>query len=66
MATIKEVIEQLKKYPNQDAELNIIVNVVNEDDEEFDIQYCAFECWQQDVEDADVYDFFIYGKEKEE
>lgn len=66
MATIKEVIEQLKKYPNQNAELNIIVNVVNKIDEEFDIQNCEFECWQQDIEDTDVYDFFIYSKEKED
>lgn len=57
--TVKELIKELEKYENQDAELNIISNLTNVDDEEYDINDCTIELWQQDMYN-DVYDVMIY------
>lgn len=59
--TVKELIKELEKYENQDAELNIISNLTNIDDEEYDINDCTIELWQQDMYN-DVYDVMIYKK----
>lgn len=54
--TVKEMIKELKKYPNQNAELNIKVNVVDADDETLDINECELSFMEQDVKDYDSYD----------
>lgn len=59
--TVKELIKELEKYENQDAELNIISNLTNVDDEEYDINDCTIELWQQDMYN-DIYDVMIYKK----
>jgi hypothetical protein len=56
---IKDFIEELKKYPNQDAELNFIVNTTDSDTDIYDIEDCNVECWGQDKEDVDCYDIFV-------
>ena len=57
--TVKELIKELEKYENQDAELNIISNLTDIDDEEYDINDCTIELMQQDMYN-DVYDVMIY------
>ena len=59
--TVKELIKELEKYENQDAELNIISNLTDIDDEEYDINDCTIELMQQDMYN-DVYDVMIYKK----
>ena len=57
--TVKELIKQLENYENQDAELNFICNLIDVDDEEYDIQDCTIELFQQDMYN-DIYDVMIY------
>ena len=57
--TVKELIKKLEKYKNQDAELNIISNLTNIDDEEYDVNDCTIDLMQQDIYN-DVYDVMIY------
>ena len=57
--TVKELIKKLEKYKNQDAELNIISNLTNIDDEEYDVNDCTIDLMQQDIYN-DVYDVIIY------
>lgn len=57
--TVKELIKELEKYENQDAELNIISNLTDIDDEEYDINDCTIGLMQQDMYN-DVYDVIIY------
>ena len=57
--TVKELIKQLENYENQDAELNFICNLIDVDDEEYDIQDCTIELFQQDMYN-DRYDVMIY------
>ena len=57
--TVKELIKELEKYENQDAELNIISNLTNIDDEEYDVNDCTIDLMQQDIYN-DVYDVIIY------
>ena len=59
--TVKELIKKLEKYKNQDAELNIISNLTNIDDEEYDVNDCTIDLMQQDIYN-DVYDVMIYKK----
>lgn len=57
--SVKEFIKELQKYPNQDASLNFISNVINVDNDAFDTEYCDVDLFQQDVEDALSYDIMI-------
>ena len=59
--TVKELIKKLEKYKNQDAELNIISNLTNIDDEEYDINDCTIELWEQDMYN-DIYDVMVFKK----
>lgn len=64
--TIEDLIRELQKYPNQKAKINFIANVVNCEDEVFDVEGCKISFWQQDVKDADIYDIAItLNNEKE-
>lgn len=36
--TIEDLIRELQKYPNQKAKINFIANVVNCEDEVFDVE----------------------------
>lgn len=56
---VRELIEQLAQYKNQDAELNFIVNTIDVDDEEFDIDCRDIELWQRDL-DLGVYDILVF------
>lgn len=58
--TIKEFIAELQKYPNQDAEINIITNVIDENNDAFDKEECEVSFFRQDVSDANVYDICVY------
>lgn len=58
--TIKELISELQKYPNQNAEVNFISNLVDIDDETFDTHNCSIDFSSQDVKDYDTYDIYIY------
>ena len=62
--TIKQVIEELKKYPNQDAEVNFIANTTNVEDEVFDTEKCEIAFMEQDKEDCPIYDIMIYIENK--
>ena len=57
--TIDDLIKELQKYPNQKAKANFIANVINEDDEVFDIDGCKISFFQQDVDNVDMYDIAI-------
>lgn len=57
--TIKQMIEELKKYPNQDAELNIITNIIDTENEAYDIADCNIEFMEQDKEDVPCYDVMV-------
>ena len=59
--TVKELIKELEKYENQDAELNKISNLTNIDDEEYDINDCTIELWEQDMYN-DIYDVMVFKK----
>ena len=63
--TIKELIAELQKYPNQDASINIVTNLVNTDDDAYDVENCEIDFFQQDVEDALSYDLFISRPQEE-
>lgn len=58
--TIREHIQEMLKYPNLDAELNLIVNITNREDETYNIENCDISYLQQDVEDAQSYDVVIH------
>lgn len=58
--TIKEMIAELQKYPNQDAEVNLMVNTTNVEDEVFDTEHCEIAFMEQDKEDCPIYDIMVY------
>lgn len=58
--TIRKMIEELQKYPNQDAEINFVFNDVNIDDDTFDEDIENISFFQQDVDDIDVVDIILY------
>ena len=62
--TIKEFIEELQKYPNQNATINFISNTTCAEDEAFDIDNCEVECMEQDKDYVDSYDIMVH-KENE-
>ena len=63
--TIKELIAELKKYPNQDATINIVTNLVNVVEDAYDVENCEIDFFQQYLKDALSYDLFI-SRPKEE
>ena len=62
---VKELIAELQKYPNQEAELNIISNLIDADNDAFDVEKCHIECAQQDIKDAPIYDIYVCRDENE-
>lgn len=62
--TVREIISELLKYKNLDAELNLKVNEVDYDNEAFDRDELQLEFWGQDKEQSSSYDLFIYDKAK--
>lgn len=62
--SIKELIQQLQEYPNQDADVNFVVNMVDSEDDTFDVEDCDISFFQQDVDDAMSYDLFIHLNDK--
>ena len=45
---IYELIDQLKKHPNQNADIEVIANIKNADDEDEDIILNNIEVWDID------------------
>lgn len=64
--TVKELISQLQKYPNQNADINFITNVIDAENEAFDVQNCSIELFQQDVSDTESYDICVFKDKKQE
>lgn len=62
---VKELIAELQKYPNQEAELNIISNLIDAENDAFDVEKCHIECAQQDIEDTPIYDIYVCRDENE-
>lgn len=62
--TIKEMIAELQKYPNQNAEVNLMVNTTNVEDEVFDTEHCEIAFMEQDKEDCPIYDIIVYKENK--
>lgn len=62
---VKELIAELQKYPNQEAELNIISNLIDVDNDAFDVEKCHIECAQQDIKDTPIYDIYVCRNENE-
>lgn len=59
---VKELISELQKYPNQDAEINLVSNLIDIDNEAFDSENCDIDFFQQDVDNVDNYDVYIFKK----
>ena len=58
--SIEEFIKELQKYPNQKAEVNFTVNMVNSEDDTYDVENCEVAFFQQDIEEAESYDIMIH------
>lgn len=58
--TIKELIKELKKYPNQDAEINFISNTILAECDVYDEEKCDIAFMQQDIEDCPIVDIMLY------
>ncbi len=43
---VKDLIKQLQEIKNQDAEISLLGNAVNPDDEETDIHFDMLELWE--------------------
>ena len=56
---VKELIKALEQYQNQDADINILCNLINVDDEQYDVEHCNIDLWQQDIY-CDSYDIMVY------
>lgn len=63
--TIRQLVNELLKYPNLDADANFIFNGVNDEVEDYDITDCEIDFMQQDVEDSSVYDIMITPPNKD-
>lgn len=65
--TVKDLIGQLQKIQNQEAELNFLINVTNSDTEEYDLE-ANFDIIGQDIAETenDVYtlDVLLTAKHK--
>lgn len=57
---IKDFISELQKYPNQDAEINFVANLIDAENDAFDVENCKIECFQQDVDGQDSYDICVF------
>ena len=62
--TIKKFIEELQKYPNQNATINFISNTTCAEDDAFDVEGCEVDCMEQDKDYVDSYDIMVH-KENE-
>ncbi|MBO5948224.1 hypothetical protein J6Q66_05250 [bacterium] len=62
--TIKEIIEELKKYPNQNATINFISNTRCAEDDAFDVDHCQIDFMEQDKDYVDSYDIIIHKENK--
>lgn len=60
--TVKELIKHLEKYPNQEAEVNFIANLVDADNDAFDKEKLDVEFMQQDIEDCPIYDIVVFDR----
>lgn len=58
--TIRNLIEELLKYPNLDAEVYFKANVTNTDNAELDIPV-EMEFTERDIEVTDSYDIILYS-----
>lgn len=61
---IKDIIKELQKYPNQEAEINFVSNLIDVDNEAFDVENCSVDFFQQDVDNVDYYDVYIFKENK--
>lgn len=52
---VKDLIEQLSKIENQDAEITLLGNVGNPDDEETDIYFDKLELWEDGEESITLF-----------
>jgi len=52
---VKELIVELQKYQNQDAEVTILANCINPDLEEYDEELTRIECWGNDSDSDSDY-----------
>lgn len=58
--SIEEFIKELQKYPNQKADVNFIANMINSEDDTYDVENCKIAFLQQDIEEAESYDIMIH------
>ena len=65
MASVRNIIENLLKYPNLDAEVYFKANVTNSEVAEFDIPV-EIEYTERDIEDALSYDIILSSKHADE
>lgn len=61
---IKDFIAELQKYPNQDAEINLVSNLIDIDNEAYGKENCNVDFFQQDVDNQDSYDVYIFKENK--
>lgn len=52
---VRELIAELQKYQNQDAEVTILANCINPDMEEYDKELTYIECWGLDSDSDSDY-----------
>jgi hypothetical protein len=52
---VKELIAELQKYQNQDAEVTILANCINPEMEEYDEELTHIECWGFDSDSDSDY-----------
>ena len=52
---VKELIKQLEAIKNQDAEITLLGNVANPDDEETDIRFDMLELWEDGEESITLF-----------
>ena len=52
---VKDLIERLQEIKNQDAEISLLGNAVNPDDEETDIRFDMLELWEDGDESITLF-----------
>ena len=57
--TIKDFIAELQKYPNQNAEINLVSNLIDIDNDVYDKENCKIEFSQQDL-NQNIYDVYVF------
>ena len=65
MASVRDIIAELLKYPNLDAEVYFKANVANSEVAEFDIPV-EIEYTERDIKDAMSYDIILSSKHADE